>query len=495
MQHKLSSLSVTFNRCSSSSQVAYRGVCPSRSSSYAPRRTHYCVPGHLNQQRGILLRFRNYATDMTPKGTSSNTLYSARELIQQKQEDGAIDVDSFAGSVAALLQGLDEGKIDYLDKVGDLVTRMADIDIEHASLFVYKVLQKVGLQDTGYVLDYYLKREQQASILAYLGNQPDWRELNVLDLMSFLMKNWETDEIKYVLTRLPKVDISPQEIIENNDLAPEPAENIDGELDSEVNFNHPSSVFGYSDRVSEMNVYEEKNPSITTEIKGFDGEVYLTVPYRSPGNEWLPDEIGVLIGKIFANEWELDYITYFLIELVTQNMSSDPSQHTWYDFLGYMGIILSSAMGCQKHWENEDIVWVYKDFCIDVGKWALLQWGDFREMEYREFVVDIVVQVANKRNDAEHDVSLIHALLTELTEEWDPNRRLLLSHMVEQRFKDKNLLGKAKNTFLKKLGVKKSLLTQVSHSRSFLWIPPEKYRNPDAWKESKNLLLTDQEKK
>src|SRR4051812_1749105 len=45
--------------------------------------------------------------------------------------------------------------------------------------------------------------------------------------------------------------------------------------------------------------------------------------------------------------------------------SSSPSSR-WEEYLGYMGIILSSAMSVNRHWENEDIVWVYKDFTIDV---------------------------------------------------------------------------------------------------------------------------------
>ncbi len=98
--------------------------------------------------------------------------------------------------------------------------------------------------------------------------------------------------------------------------------------------------------------------------------------------------------------------------------------------MGYMGIILSSAMAVNRHWENEDIVWVYKDFCIDVvrygngafedqlthilkGRWALHTWTNFREMEYREWLADIIVQVANKRNDTYHDSKLINAILEE----------------------------------------------------------------------------------
>lgn len=34
--------------------------------------------------------------------------------------------------------------------------------------------------------------------------------------------------------------------------------------------------------------------------------------------------------------------------------------------MGYVGTILASAMAVQRHWENEDVTWVYKDFCIDV---------------------------------------------------------------------------------------------------------------------------------
>lgn len=28
----------------------------------------------------------------------------------------------------------------------------------------------------------------------------------------------------------------------------------------------------------------------------------------------------------------------------------------------------------RRHWENEDIIWVYKDFAIDVGRWSLRKW-------------------------------------------------------------------------------------------------------------------------
>lgn len=101
-----------------------------------------------------------------------------------------------------------------------------------------------------------------------------------------------------------------------------------------------------------------------------------------------------MIGRLLADEWELDYITLLLTDLATNIYAEDASRyrylrsfssskrlyfevlipntcyligaHRWEDYLGYMGIIMSSALGVQRHWENEDLVWVYKDFCIDV---------------------------------------------------------------------------------------------------------------------------------
>lgn len=94
-----------------------------------------------------------------------------------------------------------------------------------------------------------------------------------------------------------------------------------------------------------------------------------------------------MIGRLFADEWELDYITYLLIDFVTLHFSKNAKDCNWRDFMGYVGIILrfvleliiylltsSSAMSVNRHWENEDIVWVYKDFCHDVGKWAFHTW-------------------------------------------------------------------------------------------------------------------------
>jgi len=168
-----------------------------------------------------------------------------------------------------------------------------------------------------------------------------------------------------------------------------------------------------------------------------------------------------------------------LIELATVELADNPSQYKWEEYLGYMGIILSSSLAIQRHWENEDIIWVYKDFCIDVGRWAMRQWPDFTEMEYREFLCDIIVLVANKRNDHYHDTKLIHGILLETCEEWTYTRTDLLSKMIVTRMKDRTFIGQTKNKLLYILGMKNNL-NHISHSISYLWSPDEYFYNEKA---------------
>ena len=110
-------------------------------------------------------------------------------------------------------------------------------------------------------------------------------------------------------------------------------------------------------------------------------------------------------------------------------------------------------MSVNRHWENEDIMWVYKNFCIDVGRWAMHTWyflnkynfqitiirSDFRELEYREWVADMVVLVATRRNEHDHDTKLISLILDELCQEWDYEKSDYLGFMINQRMQRRRL--------------------------------------------------------
>lgn len=88
-------------------------------------------------------------------------------------------------------------------------------------------------------------------------------------------------------------------------------------------------------------------------------------------------------------------------------------------------------MAVNRNWENEDIMWVCKDFCSDIGRWALHTWGSsktgklvFGEMEYREFLVDIISMIAIKRGETSHDTKLISLILSV----WKNNPKRLTFH-------------------------------------------------------------------
>jgi len=221
----------------------------------------------------------------------------------------------------------------------------------------------------------------------------------------------------------------------------------------------------------------------------------LEIPYKPLSYEWLPDELGTLIGRIFATEWELDHITYLLIDLVS-SLVNNPSDHSWRDYLGYSGIILASAMAVNREWENEDIMWVYKDFSSDIGRWAMYTWDDFREMEFREFLADIICLVAFRRNDALHDSKLISLLLSEMCEHWEFDRSDILSYMVERRNRRNSfpypLIDNIRNSvqdLTSPLGSSKWHQIPLSvMGQSLLWSPPEEYYIPQKWIEQRQKL-------
>jgi hypothetical protein len=220
---------------------------------------------------------------------------------------------------------------------------------------------------------------------------------------------------------------------------------------------------------------------LTTDIISYDkNTVILTFPYKAHSSEWFPDEIGVLIGRLLTDEWELDHITYLLVDIATNHFADKAKEHSWQNYLGYMGIILSSACGIQRHWENEDIMWIYKDFCIDVGRWALYTWEDFGEMEYREWLTDIIPMVALRRNDCPHDSKLISSIMDETCESWRLDKGDLLGFMIEARMKRKSFPHLQVDKFLEKIGVRKAIAHPV-FCRSLLWSPPPQYFIPELW--------------
>jgi hypothetical protein len=150
--------------------------------------------------------------------------------------------------------------------------------------------------------------------------------------------------------------------------------------EQEIDYEHPSSLWGYKKRTSELEKAEEKIERMTKEMTSItyttsghtrksysdasQGVVMLVMPYTPHTSEWFPEEIGVwefvcllfyfvldcdcnsglisqaMIGRLFADEWELDYITYLLIDFVTLHFSKNAKDSNWRDFMGYVGIIL-----------------------------------------------------------------------------------------------------------------------------------------------------------
>eukprot|EP01130_Rhizamoeba_saxonica_P013450 TRINITY_DN5741_c0_g2_i2.p1 TRINITY_DN5741_c0_g2~~TRINITY_DN5741_c0_g2_i2.p1 ORF type:complete len:433 (+),score=115.62 TRINITY_DN5741_c0_g2_i2:136-1434(+) len=362
-----------------------------------------------------------------------------------------------------------------------VINKLANMDMEACGKVLLTILGNVGYKNMEGIMIQALEKEMMAQALVVMAHQPLWRNTELLDLMVVLMTTWTNEEMKVVVSQLPRIAIGEKRSLEELPEYEEPDTSI------EPDFDHPSSLFGYKRKLAELKEKELSRDRVEYQIKSRDNQVWLTLPYGPIGEEWLPEEIGTLIGRIFSEEIELDYITYFLVDLATQNFADMAQLYKWQDYLGYMGLILSSACAVNRKWENEDITWVYKDFCIDIGKWSLRQWNDFGETEYREFLCDVITQMANKRGDNEHDSKIIHAIMVEAVEEWDYLRADILAKMIEARMREKFPIHRLKNKMLRLFNQK--TIPESVHAKSFLWDPPEKHSMPEQW-EKEQLKLT-----
>eukprot|EP01126_Amoeba_proteus_P008372 TRINITY_DN13096_c0_g1_i3.p1 TRINITY_DN13096_c0_g1~~TRINITY_DN13096_c0_g1_i3.p1 ORF type:complete len:506 (-),score=122.45 TRINITY_DN13096_c0_g1_i3:81-1598(-) len=349
-----------------------------------------------------------------------------------------------------------------------------------------------------------------------MASREDWRTYKVFDLMIELMSDWRVEDIEPVISNLPLIPVTIEKTgISENAEPSEDTQSDSAEVvyvdNDEPDFNHPSSFFGYMEKVSELLKSEEKIERLITPItavsyspnghtrlgrqdeglmKETHGEVMLEMPYRPHGVEWFPDEVGALVGRVLADEWDLRFVIQLLTNLAIIHYSAIARFCRWEEYLGFVGIMLSSAMSVNRHWENEDIMWVYKDFCIDVGKWAMNMWDDFRELEYREWIADVICLVAIRRNDTDHDSKLIALIMDELCESWDYERSDVLSWMIEHRMKTRSFPTKQISDAISFLGLKTQLPLAV-HGRSLLWSPPEEYYLPEKWEESHERMLTE----
>jgi hypothetical protein len=114
---------------------------------------------------------------------------------------------------------------------------------------------------------------------------------------------------------------------------------------------------------------------------------------------------------------------------------------------------------------------------------------DFRELEYREWLADVVTLVASKRGIADHDTKLISELLKELCEDWDYERADYLGYMIEARMKEKTydidsfcsifktqsfrFPIKQTNDLLSTLKLRRPT-NYLIHGQSQLWIPSQR---------------------
>lgn len=59
----------------------------------------------------------------------------------------------------------------------------------------------------------------------------------------------------------------------------------------------------------------------------------------------------------------------------------------------------------------------------------------FREVEYREWLIDVISMVAIKREDATHDTKLINSILEETCEDWGVEKSDYIGFMIGERMK------------------------------------------------------------
>jgi hypothetical protein len=232
------------------------------------------------------------------------------------------------------------------------------------------------------VLRQVLSAEEMIPLFTAMAHRSEWREINLKDFMRILITHtrginkqlgWNVEQIATLISQLPKVPISSQLVHSNTEL---------------------------------------------------DLPVHLL---------WQPEEIGEFLGRVVADEMELDFVSQILARLATKSWDSEASQCTWQEFMGYMSTIISSALAVNKHWLEEDFANVLIDVTNDIGKWALRKWDNFRGDEYMEFLVDLLCLLAIKWGRFRHDIRLLIYLTQHLCERWPEESSPILSKKISQR--------------------------------------------------------------
>jgi len=129
-------------------------------------------------------------------------LKNENNLVQESPEYPA----AMASSVIEILDSqFDNAAV--RERVNNLFSDMAQANIVYTSEVLYYVLKEKEIEHVAYLINS-LNIAQAIEVLALLGKRKDWRNNKVMDLMSMVMKNWEIDDIKIVIAKLPRVPIS-----------------------------------------------------------------------------------------------------------------------------------------------------------------------------------------------------------------------------------------------------------------------------------------------
>lgn len=132
------------------------------------------------------------------------------------------------------------------------------------------------------------------------------------------MSDSSTADIMQMLSLLPAAPVNINET-NGEQSPPEQNEAVDGGV-VEIDYEHPSSLWGYKKRTKELENAEEKIERMTKELTSItyttsghtrksysdasQGVVMLVMPYTPHTSEWFPEEIGV-----FTIHFSFEYLT------------------------------------------------------------------------------------------------------------------------------------------------------------------------------------------
>jgi hypothetical protein len=296
-----------------------------------------------------------------------------------------------------------------------------------------------------------LSLDQKEKLLQEMAQNPNWREDRFFDVLVHVLSNngylrFQPITVARIISQLPRVPISRKA---------------------------PHYTISTSDFTTLLS--NEQRDDLKT--------------------EWLPHELGRLIGNILKTEEELDYMINLIrylgevwaeqegsrLELLLPGEELDDvplrdrlvrAGVRWNDFLGYMGTIATDAAASNKHWVDEDWCWILNDLQHDLGDWAHQNLDAYGKLEHILYIADMVATLSIKLGDFHHDYRIIQIALNMICVPiWPEADHALLAEILTERMKNRTWAGRAALTASYLAGSTPSA-TDKTASQSALWEAP-----------------------